>query len=297
MASEPSIAAAGDIACPGGDASTPVSCQQRATSDLLVGPLAAVLALGDNQYNAGTYAEYTSGANAFDQTWGRVKPRTYPTPGNHEYQDPAGGAAGYFRYFGAGAAHRPGAEGAGWYSFDLGAWHILSINANCGVTAGDLGSSACGGGSAQERWVRADLAANSKSTLGGPSCILAFWHEPLYSSNPAAVNPAMRTIWQDLVDARADVVLSGHQHDYERFAPQDANGNASPTGITQFVVGTGGEDHELPGLPAAANSAVEDHVTFGVLRLTLRRHSYGWDFERIAGSPTAFGDSGSAPCH
>lgn len=292
----PSIAAAGDISCPGGDSPTPVSCQQGATSDLILDPLAAVLALGDNQYNHGTFTEYTIGANSFDNTWGRVKPIIYPTPGNHEYLDPAGRAAGYFRYFQSGAARSPGTPGHGWYSFDVASWHVLSIDANCGVTPGDLGAGGCATGSPQERWVRNDLAANSKTAPGGPRCILAFWHEPLYTSGGSgSSNPAMRAIWQDLLNAHADVVLAGHQHDYERFAPQDANGHATASGIAELVVGTGGEDHEVSSLPRAPNSVVENDSSFGVLRMTLRPGRYDWRFVPIGSS--SFGDSGSAACH
>jgi hypothetical protein len=298
MLPSPVIAAAGDISCPGGDPPTPFSCQQRATSDLVMGPLAAILVLGDTQYNRGTFRSYSLGANAFDDTWGRVKSRIYPTPGNHEYRDPAGSAAGYYRYFGSGGPPpSPGAPRHGWYSFDRAAWHILSLNANCGVTPGDLGRKGCSPGSAQESWVRKDLAANAKSAAGGPRCILAYWHEPLFSSHITQRNPRMRAIWQDLLNAHADIVLTGHQHSYERFAPQDANGNATAAGIPQITVGTGGEDHGRTDLPHAPNSLVENSSSFGVLRMTLHPGSYDWGFVPIAGSTSGFGDAGTQPCH
>jgi hypothetical protein len=295
----PVVAAAGDIACPGGDDPTPVSCQQRATSNLLFGPLAGVLALGDNQYNSGTYYEYTTGKNAFDRTWGRVKGRIYPTPGSHEYHDPAGSAAGYYRYWAKGGPFVPGAARKGWYSFDIGAWHILSLNSNCGISGSvtDLGPAGCAAGAPEERWVRADLVANSKSLAGGPKCILAFWHEPLFTSSRSQRNPRLRTIWQDLVSARADVVLNGHQHSYERFAAQDAFGNTAPNGMPEFVVGTGGEDHGVTDHPLAPNSVVQNSSTFGVLRLTLHAGSYDWKFAPIAGSSSGFGDAGTQACH
>jgi hypothetical protein len=145
--------------------------------------------------------------------------------------------------------------------------------------------------------VRADLAANAKSLPGGPKCILAFWHEPLFTSHATQRNPRLRTIWQDLVTARADVVLTGHQHSYERFAPQDALGNATPKGMAEFIVGTGGEDHGVTDHPLAPNSVVENGSTFGVLRLTLHPGSYDWRFAPIAGSSSGFGDAGTQACH
>ncbi len=283
-AQDPVIAAAGDIACdphdPGynGGRGTSDRCQQKATSDLLMGSgLTAVLVLGDMQYNAASAANI---AAVYDPTWGRVKSISHPTLGNHE-----GTANAYFNYWnGLGAADGPaGPRGEALYSFDVGSWHLIALNSNCD----DVG---CAAGSEQEQWLRADLA------LHPTACTLAFWHEPRYSSGHAHDNPDMQPLWQDLYDAGAELVLSGHSHDYERFAPMDANGASDPAyGIRQFVVGTGGAFFTGLSSRRAANSEVAQNNTFGVLRLTLHATSYDWQFVPVAGG--TFTDSGSAPCH
>jgi acid phosphatase type 7 len=282
-AQDPVIAAAGDIACdphdPGynGGRGTTDRCQQKATSDLLVGSgLTAVLVLGDMQYNAASAANI---AAVYNPTWGRVQSISHPTLGEHE-----GTASAYFNYWnGPGAADGPaGPRGKGWYSFDVGSWHLIALNSNCDLVG-------CAAGSQQEGWLRADLAAHPTA------CTLAYWHEPRYSSGHGYDHPDMQPLWKDLYDAGAELVLSGHSHDYERFAPMDPNGALDPAyGIRQFVVGTGGAF--FTGLYSRrANSEVAQNNTFGVLRLTLHATSYDWQFVPVAGK--TFTDSGSASCH
>jgi acid phosphatase type 7 len=268
---DPLIAAAGDIACQPGGRVTPTSCQQRATSDLLVRqPLAAVLTLGDEQYDQGRIKSFRT---QYGPTWGRELSITYPAPGNHEYQS---GGDGYYEYFGA----RAGEPSRPYYSFDIGAWHIIALDSECGFAGG------CQKGSPQERWLVADLRAHPTR------CVLAFWHEPRFSSGGHGNNRAYVPFWEDLYAAHADVVLNGHDHDYERFAPQTPRAMASANGIREFVVGTGGKSlrrfHTVK-----ANSQVRS-ATFGVLELRLHPTSYDWRFVPIAGS--SFTDSGSARC-
>nr|MBA2641719.1 metallophosphoesterase [Actinomycetota bacterium] len=276
----PKIAAAGDIACDpasgsyNGGQGTATECKQRATSDLLVaGDYAAVLTLGDNQYEDGAYDKYTA---SYGPSWGRVKSVTKPAPGNHEYQ--TSGAAGYFQYFGAAA----GDPSRGYYSFDVGSWHLIALNSNCASVGG------CGAGSAQEQWLRADLAASSAT------CTLAYWHHPRFSSGEHGSDSTYTAFWQALSDANADLVLVGHDHDYERFAPQSPSGGLDLTrGLRQFVVGTGGKN--LRTFPTVrANSEARDVTSHGVLELTLGASGYSWRFVPAVGS---FTDTGSASCH
>ena len=284
VAQDPVIAAAGDIACDpadpnfNGGAGIDGYCRQRATSDLLVGaPLAAVLPLGDVQYNS---ASLTNILQVYDPTWGRVKSISRPILGNHESS-----GTGYFDYFnGTGAADGPaGARGKGYYSFDVGSWHLVALNSNCDRVA-------CSAGSEQEQWLRADLAAHPAT------CTLAYSHHARYSSGHDGSNTFMQPIWEALDDADAEILLSGHSHDYERFAPLDRNGNLDQAGgIRQFVVGTGGAFF-TGGLDSRiANSEVAQNDTFGVLFLTLHASSYDWSFVPEAGK--TFTDSGSGSCH
>jgi acid phosphatase type 7 len=282
-AADPVIAGAGDIACaptdPGynGGNGTATRCRQRATSDLLVGAgLAAVLPLGDIQYDSPSAANLKA---VYDPTWGRVRSISRPVLGNHD-----GAGASYFDYFnGPGAADGPaGPRGRGYYSFDVGSWHIVALNSNCA-------SVSCGAGSIQERWLRADLAAHPAA------CTLAFWHHPRYSSGHDGSHTTLSAFWTALHEAGAELVLSGHSHDYERFAPKDANGKASPTGMRQFVVGTGGAFMTGLGTSQVAGSQVAQNTTFGVLQLTLHPASYDWRFVPIAGEHWT--DSGSGECH
>jgi acid phosphatase type 7 len=278
---DPVIAAAGDIACSPGSSVTATACHQQATSDLLVnGGLAGALTLGDNQYEDGLLSAYLS---SFDATWGRVKGLIHPAPGNHEYQTAA--ALGYFDYFdGAGnLTGQAGERGKGYYSFRIGAWRLIALNSNCSAAGG------CAAGSPQEQWLKAELAAHPAS------CTLAFWHHPRFSSGQHGSSGATQALWQDLYDAGADVALVGHDHDYERFAPQDASGAADPArGIREFVVGTGGRSHYSLSTPVA-NSEVRNSDTFGVLQLTLHPAAYEWKFVPEAGG--TFTDSGTGYCH
>ncbi len=232
-----------------------------------------VFVAGDVAYPSGSRRQL---ARCYDPTWGRWKLRTYPAPGNHDYG--TAGAAPYFAYFGA----RAGAPGAGWYAYDLGDWRIYSLNSSCSAVGG------CGPGSAQEQWLRADLAAHPRA------CVAAVWHHPLFSSGMHGSNPQVRGLWKALEDAGAELVLNGHDHDYERFAPQGSTGAASLTGIRQFVVGTGGAALRPFGA-VQPNSVVRNAATHGVLQLTLRPGSYAWQFVPVAGA--TYTDSGSGTCH
>ena len=276
----PVIAAAGDIACDPFDGSydggrgTSSACRQLATSNLLLrGSYTAVLTLGDNQYEDGAYAKYLF---SYARSWGRVKRITRPAPGNHEYE--TRGASGYFRYFGRAA----GPPGRGYYSFDLGGWHFVSLNSNCSEIGG------CQEGSPEERWLRRDLAAHRTT------CTLAYWHHPRFSSGPHGNDESVSGLWHALYDYGADVVLSGHDHDYERFAPQNVAGALDRAqGIREFVVGTGGKSHYGIG-SLQPHSQVHDSTSFGILALTLKPRSYDWRFVPAVGS---FTDRGSARCH
>jgi hypothetical protein len=280
------IAAAGDIACDpvNPDTGTGDFCHQSQTSDLLVGAgLAAVLPLGDIQYNS---ASLSNILQVYDPTWGRVKSISRPVLGNHESS-----GTGYFDYFnGVGVSDGPaGPRGKGWYSFDVGTWHLVALNSNCTRPDDTSDTVDCGVGSEQERWLRADLAAHPAT------CTLAFWHDPRYSSGHGGSNAFTQPFWDALQDAQGEIVLSGNSHDYERFAPLDRNGNPDPAGgIRQFVVGTGGAF--FTGLSSQiAYSEVAQNDTFGVLKLTLHPDSYSWTFVPEAGK--TFTDSGTTMCH
>jgi hypothetical protein len=261
------LVGAGDIAGCGSE-------KDEETARLLDNIAGTVFTLGDNVYPDGTAELFT---DCYDPTWGRHKARTHPSPGNHDYLVP--GAPGYFDYFGAAA----GEVGKGYYSYDVGDWHIIVLNSEC-VEAGG-----CGSDSPQGQWLKADLAANPST------CTLAYWHTPRFSSGSVHGNDAhMQDFWQLLYDAGADVVLNGHEHLYERFAPQDPNGVADPEhGIRQFTVGTGGKSLYAFGT-VQPNSEVRNSDTYGVLKLTLYPTSYDWEFIPIAGQ--TFTDSGSANC-
>ena len=277
---DPVIAAAGDIACDpdNPDHGTGDFCRQRATSDLLVGAgLAAVLPLGDIQYNSASLENIMA---VYDPTWGRVKSISRPVLGNHE-----GGWGDYFDYFnGTGALNGPaGPRGKGYYSFDVGSWHLIALNSNCDK----LG---CTTGSEQARGLRADLAAHPTG------CTLAYWHHPRYSSGHDGNITAVQPFWQALYDAHAEVVLVAHSHDYERFAPLDASGNVNrDRGLREFVVGTGGAFFTGGLSTLTAHSEVAQNDDFGVLTLSLHESSYDWRFVPIAGR--SFSDSGSGTCH
>ncbi len=264
-----------DVLLAAGDIASCSSSGDEATADLLDGLAGMVATLGDNVYDNGSSSEFN---NCYEPTWGRHKARTMPSAGNHDYN--TAGATGYYGYFGAAA----GDPAKGYYSYDIGPWHMIVINSNCSSIGG------CAAGSDQELWLRDDLAAHSTE------CTLAYWHHPRFSSGSSHGNStAMQPIFQALYDRGADVVLSGHEHNYERFAPQTAAGAADAAyGIREFVVGTGGRSHY--GFDAAQpNSEVRDGDTYGVLKLTLHASSYDWEFVPVAGE--TFTDSGSASCH
>ncbi len=262
---DPVLVGAGDIAYCG-------SPGDNRTADLLDAIPGRVFAAGDTVYPDGTRAQFR---DCYGPTWGRWRLRTSPAVGNHEYHTP--GAGPYWDYFGA----RAGERGKGWYAYDLGSWRIYTLNANCTEVG-------CGTGSAQEQWLRADLAANPRA------CVAAVMHQPLFSSGQHGGDPVVRPLWEALADFDADVVLAGHDHDYERFAPQTPAGAASPTGIREFVVGTGGGPLR-PFATIRANSEVREAATHGVLRLTLRAASYDWLFIPVAGR--VFTDAGTGLCH
>ncbi len=266
------IAAAGDIACdPASTARPPANCDQAATANLVgsIDPV-AVLTLGDTQYEDNSIAKFQAG---YAPTWGKYLEKTFPTIGNHEYL--TRNAAGYFSYFGTRAPST-------YYSYDIGAWHFISLNSECSHVTGG-----CTAGGAQETWLNADLAAHS-------GCVLAYWHEPRWSNGEHGNATQMATIWSDLVAAHADIVLSGHNHDYERYAPMDASGVATPGGVREFVVGTGGKNHYPITKPPLAAEQVSNDSTYGVLKLTLAPGSYAWQFIPVPGA--TFGDSGTGTC-
>lgn len=232
-----------------------------------------MLTLGDNVYDRGTADEF---ARCYDPSWGRHRERTRPAPGNHDYGN--GRAVAYYDYFGKAA----GEPNKGWYSFDVGGWHLVALNSNCAIVGG------CGAGSEQERWLRADLAAHPGR------CTLAYWHHARFSSGLHGNNDVTAGLWRALEDAGADVVLTAHDHDYERFSPLSPDGRpVQAGGIRQFVVGTGGRSL-YPFRAPVAGSEVRSAATFGVLMLSLRETGYDWRFLPVAGSK--FTDGGSGSC-
>ena len=309
------IAAAGDIACdptdPGFGAGHPTRCQEMATSNLLLSipHLAGVLPLGDDQYECGRADAF---AKSYAPSWGRLRKITHPVPGNHEYGRPChvNDATPYFTYFGAAA----GPFGKGWYSYDIAKWHLIALDSECGYGTGQTVVGGCNTGSPQERWLRQDLASHKNM------CTLAYWHEPRFSSGEHGDAIAMTAIWNDLVAAHADLVLSGHNHDYERFAPlgrttipPGAKNSTTtgtpiyqqpallPTGITEFIVGTGGKNHydftpshsEQTTTPLVGEK-IRNDTAFGVLELTLLPKSFDWRFVTVNHRVL---DKGAASCH
>ena len=261
------VLAAGDIAyCP----AAPAQSNAAQTAAVLRRvPGVPVLTLGDNAYNDGTALEFSS---CFDPTWGVEKARLRPAAGNHDYN--TANATGYFGYFGAAA----GPPDRGYYSFDVGDWHLVALNSNVDAATG----------SPQEQWLRADLAATARR------CKLAYWHHPVFTSSPRGDNLKMRDIWRALDDLGASVILTGHEHNYERFARQNADGVANPTtGIREFIVGTGGIGMTPMPIPRA-NSEVREALSFGVLKLTLHSDHYDWEF--LPAVQGVIVDSGTATC-
>jgi hypothetical protein len=265
---DPVLVGAGDIA----NCSTTTD---EATAKLLDGIPGTVFTAGDNAYDSGTLTEFK---NCYEPTWGRHKARTKPTPGNHEYL--TAGASGYFDYFGAAA----GDPSKGYYSYNLGEWHVVALNSMCGQVGG------CGASSPMVSWLKQDLNANNDK-----ACTLAYFHHPLFSSGSHGNVPKMRPSWDALYAANAEVVISGHDHNYERFAPQSPSGALDTArGIREFVVGTGGTSLRPLGV-VQPNSQARNATTHGVLKLTLHPTSYEWSFVPIAGK--TFTDSGSTSCH
>jgi hypothetical protein len=245
-----------------------------ATARLLDAIPGTVFTLGDHAYPKGTAHQF---ADCYDPTWGRHRARTRPTPGNHDYKTKA--AAPYFAYFGAAA----GEPGKGYYSYDLGSWHVVVLNSNCDEVGG------CEAGSEQERWLRADLAAQRTE------CTVAYWHHPRFSSGRHGGAPEMAALWQALYEAGGELAISGHDHVYERFAPQDAAGKLDREhGTRQIVTGSGGKK-TTRFAETQPNSEVRATGVFGVLKLTLSPGRYAWEFVPIAGE--TFKDSGEAVCH
>jgi hypothetical protein len=245
-----------------------------ATAKLLEANPGTVMALGDLAYPNGTPEDF----KCYDRTWGRVKDRTRPAVGNHEFH--SAGATYYFRYFGAAA----GDPKTGYYSYELGSWHVVVLNSECKEIGG------CQAGSPQEKWLREDLAKHHTD------CTVAYLHKPRFSSglnhgDDLEVTP----LYQALYDYNAELVIAGHDHDYERFAPQDPNGKADPKrGLREFVVGTGGKSHREFG-PQKPNSEARNNDAYGVLKLTLKPAGYDWKFLPEAGK--TFTDAGSDSCH
>lgn len=256
------LVGAGDIAVCGSPGTA-------ATARLLDETPGVVFTTGDNAYPAGTADEFE---RCYDPFWGRHRSRTRPTPGNHDYVQP--GAGPYFDYFGDNA----GPRGAGYYAYSVGRWRLYALNSNIDI----------GPGSEQLRWLEAKLGRDTAR------CSLAYWHHPLFSSGPHGDNRELYAVWRLLYDAGVDVVLNGHDHAYERYAPQDPDGHPDPLrGIRQFVVGTGGADLYVGGPPRPTSEL--RHLGWGVLKLTLEEAGYRWEFLSVPGD--TFRDSGSGPCH
>ncbi len=274
------IMAAGDIACDpesagfNGGSGTYTECRQKYTADLILQHNPdAVFALGDLQYETGNLTDFIQ---SYERSWGQFKAKTYPVPGNHEYESL--GASGYFDYFGG----RAGDRDKGYYTVEMGAWQVLALNSNCSNIGG------CGPGSPQHEWLRQTLEA------GTGHCEIAFLHHPRWSSGKHGNHDQLSSLYGLLYDHGVEVVLTGHDHHYERFAPQDANGNRDDArGIRQFVVGTGGKNlYHLEQI--VWNSEARNNQAYGVLQLELHADTYTWEFVPEAGQ--TFSDIGAGAC-
>lgn len=262
---QPSSGSGSAVLVGAGDISSCSNNNDEATAKLLDGIAGTVFTVGDNVYSSGTSSEY---ANCYDPTWGRHKSRTEPVPGNHEYK--TSGASGYFQYFN---------NIPPYYAYDLGSWRIYALNSEVDVSATG----------AQVQWLQSDLAANPRQ------CVLAYWHKPRWSSGSThGSSSSMQTIWQVLFNAGAELVLSGHEHNYERFKEMDASGGAASPGLREIVVGTGGASHYGFG-SVLSTSQIRNSSAYGVLKLTLNATSYSWKFVPVAGQ--SFTDSGTTNCH
>ena len=260
-AGDPVLVGAGDIAVCGSAADT-------STARLIAAIPGTVFTAGDNAYPDGTLENYR---DCYGPTWGAFLTRTHPSLGNHEY-GASDTAAGFYAYFGT----RGGPQGRGYYAYSLGSWRIYVLNSTCWAVGG------CGPRSLQVRWLKADLANNPRR------CILAYWHQPLFSSGVHGNDAEVRPFWDALYAARADIVINGHDHDYERFSRQAPNGTHAKNGIIEFVVGTGGAELRSF-VTVRRHSIVRNASTHGVLRLTLHDGSYDWRFIPEAGK--AFTDA------
>jgi hypothetical protein len=264
------VMAAGDISMRCGSASGSGCAAERTARIVEKAHPRFVLPLGDNQYDLGTVHSYRT---YYATTWGRFKAISRPVPGNHESYDPAGSNVGYRAYFGSLATPK----GRTYYSFDSGSWHFVALDSTIPMS----------GASPQNAWLKGDLAANTRR------CVLAYWHHPQFSSGSHGNNPMSRPIWTSLYAKRADIILNGHEHLYERFAPQNPYGQAVPDGIREIIAGTGGAT--LRGFDdIAAHSQVRRQNLYGVLKLTLGESGYSWQYIQDTG---AVRDSGSASCH
>lgn len=267
------IAAVGDIACPANERATADLCAQTRVANRIkkLNP-GVVLLLGDIQYPTGSLAEFQ---NSFGKSWGGLRRQWRPAIGNHEYITPE--ASGYFDFFGK----RAGGSG-GYYSYDVASWHVIALNSTCTQVS-------CALGSPQGKWLANDLAAHKSN-----ECVAAYWHAPLFSSGSEHGNdPSVKPFWVQLLKAHADVIMNGHDHDYERFAPQDENANADPAGIREFVVGTGGRSHyEIGTRQPNSQAAIADK--FGALSMQLGKTGYTWKFVATNGATL---DRGKARCH
>ncbi len=265
------VAAAGDIACDPDVPRARGECADAETAELLEGA-DAVLMLGDGQYPDGALERYRRG---YGRTWGRFLDRTWPVPGNHEYG--TRGARGYFAYFG----ERAGPPGLGFYSVRLGGWRVLAVNSNCWAVGG------CGPGSPQYRWLIQELAA------GQETCVLAFWHHPRFSWGRYRGYGPVAPVWEALYQHGAELVLTAHDHNYQRFAQLDAAGRADERGVRQFVVGTGGRNLYRARRQGEVRPELLRDDRFGVLRLELYPDRYTWEFVTSRGEVL---DRGASRC-
>jgi hypothetical protein len=285
-ATDPVVAAAGDIACAPPGTRTASKCHQAATADLLAGA-DAVLPIGDEQYNCGQLSAFNQ---VYDASWGQYKSVSNPAVGDNEYAGngcSTPGASGYFTYFGDRASPRePGCtiNCQGYYSYDVGSWHVVALNSEC--TQPGVGG--CSASSPQTQWLKADLAAHPNT------CTLAYFHRPYFSDKGGTV-AKVKQLFTALYNGGADVLLVGHQHIYERFRPQSPSGAAATNGVRQFIVGTGGRSQTTPASPPPAGSEKQNSGTFGVLKLTLHPTSYDFQFVPEAGK--TFTDTGTQACH
>lgn len=272
----------GDIAVCGtdGDEKTAVLMDSLLKTDSVAKVNDEVFTLGDNAYPDGSASNFTL---CWTQSWGdstkRIMKKIHPTPGNHEHQSV--GAAPYYQYFG----NKAGSSKKGYYSYDVGEWHAIALNAEIMVNNSFTDAER----KAQEDWLRNDIKSTTKA------CTLAYWHDPRFSTGWHGGNPAVQPVWQILYDGGADLVLTGHDHDYERFLPLDAFGVLdSAKGIPSYVVGTGGGDLRGFRTNPSPYSASRVQGYFGILKLTLGKGEFRAAFLDVNGR---IWDPSSGKCH